>query len=293
VRNERIVVFNNRVFYDFPRWDKTENADALRSDMTSVKVIPTEFESEGATIRGHLVVPDGKGPFHGVCKFHGLPGGPDQTSGIATRLAEADFAVLTFDFRGFRSSEGVFSLSNQIKDARVAISHLLESELTDESWVGVYGASFGGAVAVCAAASDSRIDAVCLRAPVYDTAWFVRRPMVGTVMEEIAAIDPAQVRGIEDPVMRERMIEEMLADALMYNPMKDISKVSPRPLLIVHGTDDVGIDLAGVKHLFEQAHDPKDLVVVEGADHRLSDPRIRRITQDTIVNWFKALVVPR
>ncbi|MGQ4912556.1 MAG: alpha/beta hydrolase [Candidatus Thorarchaeota archaeon] len=290
MRNERIVVTNNRVFYDFPDRDKTENADALWSDMTSVKVIPTEFESDGATVQGHFVISEGEGPFPGICKFHGLPGGPDQTSGIATRFAEAGFVVLTFDFRGFRSSEGVFSLSNQIKDARVAVSHLLESELIDESWVGVYGASFGGAVAVCAAASDSRIDAVCLRAPVYDTAWFVRQPMMSALMEEIAAADSTQVRGIEDTVMREKMIEGMLADSLVYNPMNDISKVSPRPLLIVHGTDDVSIDLAGVKRLFEQARDPKDLIVVEGADHRLSDPQTRRITEDTIVNWFKALV---
>jgi len=57
--------------------------------------------------------------------------------------------------------------------------------------------------------------------------------------------------------------------------------------LIIHGTDDVGIPLAGVKRLYELAGEPKDLVVVDGADHNLSDPRAYEITVNTIVEWFK------
>ena len=74
--------------------------------MSDVRLIPTEFESEGETIKGDFVLPSGAGPFPGICKFHGLPGGADQVSGLSTRLAESGYAVLTFDFRGFRRSEG-------------------------------------------------------------------------------------------------------------------------------------------------------------------------------------------
>jgi dienelactone hydrolase len=131
-----------------------------------VKILPTEFTSEEETIRGRFVLPERKGPFPGICKFHGLPGESDQVSGLATRLAEVGFVVLTFDFRGFRRSDGLFSLAGEIKDARAAISHLLESDLTVNSWCGVYGASFGGAVAVCTLAEDKRVNALCLRAPI-------------------------------------------------------------------------------------------------------------------------------
>ena len=254
--------------------------------MTDIQVLPTEFTSEGETIRGHFVTPPGNGPFPGIVKYHGLPGGSDQISGPATHLAEAGFAVLTFDFRGFRKSDGIFTLSGQITDAKNAISHLLESNLTLDSWSGIYAASWGAAVAVCTLAEDKRIDAICLRAPVYDTLWFSESPMIRPAMEFIAENDPSQIRGITDPKMQDEYLHQMIEDSKVYNPMNEISKISPRPLLIVHGTDDVGIPLAGVKRLYELAGEPKDLVVVEGADHNLSDPRAYEITVNTIVEWL-------
>ena len=97
--------------------------------MQDIRVIPTEFSSEGELLRGNYVIPQGDGPFPGICKFHGLPGSPDQVSGISTKLAEAGFLVLTFDFRGFRRSEGVFSLAGEVTDAESAITHLIDSNL--------------------------------------------------------------------------------------------------------------------------------------------------------------------
>lgn len=254
--------------------------------MVEVEILATQFTSEGETIRGNFVVPSGEGPFPGICKFHGLPGGPDQISGISTKLAEAGFAVLTFDFRGFRQSDGIFTLAGEIKDAKVAITHLLESDLTVESWSGVYAASYGGAIAICALATDPRVNALCLRAPVYDTLWFARSPMIRPTVESILADDPSQFHGLAEPDTQEEILRRMVEDAKVHNPMNEISKISPRPMLIVHGTDDVGVPLAGVKRLYELAGEPKELVIVEGADHNLSDPRAYEITMNTVVEWF-------
>ncbi len=255
--------------------------------MADVEIIPTEFKSEGETIRGYFVTPPGKGPFPGVCKFHGLPGGPDIVGGLATKLADAGFAVLTFDFRGFRQSDGVFALSGQIKDAKHAINHLLESDLTLDSWSGIYAASWGAAVAICTLADDKRPNALCLRAPVYDTLWFSESPMIRPAVDFIIESDPTQMRGIENPEILESILSGMIEDSKIHNPMKEISKISPCPMIIIHGTDDIGIPLAGVKRLYELAGEPKDLVVVEGADHNLSDPRAYEITMNTAVEWFK------
>ncbi|MFX1482657.1 MAG: alpha/beta hydrolase [Promethearchaeota archaeon] len=254
--------------------------------MNQVVIVPTEFASEDQLIRGSFVAPTGDGPFPGICKFHGLPGSPDQISGVATKLAEAGFAVLTFDFRGFRTSDGMFTLAGEIKDAKAAITHLLESELTVDTWSGIYGASYGGAVAVCALAEDTRPNALCLRAPVYDTLWFAQSPMIRPSVEMIIETDSTQIRGIADPDIQEEILHRMVEDSRIHNPMNEIAKISPRPLLIVHGTDDIGIPLAGVKRLYELAAEPKELVIVEGADHILTDPRAYQITMDTVVEWF-------
>ncbi len=254
--------------------------------MSDVEIIPTEFASTGETIKGNFVLPKGEGPFPGICKYHGLPGGPDQVRGVATKLAQAGFAVLTFDFRGFRQSEGLFQLAGQLDDARAAIGHLLDSQLTIDSWAGVYAASWGAAVAVCSIAQDSRVNVVCLRAPVYDTLWFAKSPMIRPAVDYLVETDPAQIRGIENPETQKLMLERMIEDSKIHNPINEISKISPRPMLIIHGSDDVGIDLAGVKRLYELAGEPKDLVVVEGADHELTNPTAYEITMNTVVEWF-------
>ncbi len=259
---------------------------SCESDMVDVEIVPTEFFSQDETIRGNFVVPKIEGPFPGVCKFHGLPGGPNQVRGVATKLAQAGFAVLTFDFRGFRFSDGLFRLAGQIEDAKAAIGHLLESELTINSWSGVYAASWGGAVAICAIAQDSRVNVVCLRAPVYDTLWFATSPMIRPAVDYIVETDPSQIRGIDNHKTQKLILERMVEDAKIHNPMNEISKVSPRPMLIIHGSDDVGIDLAGVKRLYELAGEPKDLVVVEGANHELTNPTVYEITMNTAVQWF-------
>jgi len=254
--------------------------------MPGVKVLPTEFSSGDRVLKGNFVVPDETGPFPGICKFHGLPGGPNQVSGIATLLAQAGFLVLTFDFSGFRKSEGIFRLGRSIEDAVEAVSHLLESELSLGSWMGVYGASYGGAIGVCAAARDPRISVVCLRAPVYDTLWFAQSSMIRPAVDNLVENNPSQIRGIEDPETQELILKNLVDDAKMHNPMNEVSKISPRPLFIIHGSDDEGIDLAGVKRLFEAAGEPKDLFIVEGANHVLSNPTAYEITMKSVVEWF-------
>jgi len=256
-----------------------------------IEVHPTSFISDGETLRGHFVIPRGTGPFPGICKFHGLPGSSDQISGIATRLAEAGFAVLTFNFRGFRSSEGLFRLANQVKDAKLAITHLLKSHNTKGEWVGVYGPSYGGAVAVLAAARDSRISAVGLRAPVYDTLWFAQTLMIPTAVEELAQNAPDQMHGLIDPQSRKDVLRWMIEDAQLLNPMNEIDRVAPRPLFIITGDADLGIDLSGVKQLFAAAKEPKEMVVVKGADHNLSSPAAYETTVNAVIAWFQRQII--
>jgi fermentation-respiration switch protein FrsA (DUF1100 family) len=69
--------------------------------------------------------------------------------------------------------------------------------------------------------------------------------------------------------------------------MNEVSKISPRPLLVVTGAADVRIDVDGVRGLYELAGEPKELVIVEGADHVLSDPRAYEDTVNSVVTWFQ------
>jgi dipeptidyl aminopeptidase/acylaminoacyl peptidase len=250
-----------------------------------MRTIPTEFKSAGETLRGDFLVPSSAGPFPGICEFHGLP---YPETGVAARLASSGFLVLTFDFRGFRRSDGVFRLSREIEDAQNAVTHLLRSKLSMKGWVGVYGASYGGAVAICSAARDKRISCVCARAPVYDTLAFARSPLIQPGVEAVLRSDPEAIHGLTDPDLRRQILEWMIEDRARFNPMNEIPKISPRPPLVIAGDADMSIDLAGVRRLFELAREPKELVVVAGADHELTNRDAYETTMDRAVSWFRS-----
>lgn len=197
--------------------------------------------------------------------------------------------VLTFDFRGFRRSEGIFSLAGEVVDAKNAITHLTNSNLVVPGWVGVYGASYGGAVAVCASALDDRISAVCLRAPVYNTHAFALSPLIRSEVNRIRNETPDEMHGLVDSTTRKRILDLMVDDGRRFNPMNEVSKISPRPLFVITGDADIGIDVDGVSELHDLAGEPKELVIVEGADHVLSDPRAYEDTVNSIVAWFQGV----
>ncbi|MFX1318732.1 MAG: alpha/beta hydrolase [Promethearchaeota archaeon] len=251
----------------------------------TVHVEPTEFTSEGERLRGNFVLPEGPGPFAGICKFHGLPGSTDQVNGIATRLAEAGFAVLTFDFRGFRSSEGIFSLAGEIKDAQAAVKHLMASGHISPEWIGIYAASYGATVAIMEASINPLITAVALRAPVYDPLAFAKSPLVSTAIEQLRQTSPQEVHGLTDPQVRQEVLRNMIRDGIRFNAMKEIHKLEC-PLFIITGNADQGVDLAGVTRLFDAATEPKEMVVVPGADHNLTNPAAYEQTMNAIVTWF-------
>lgn len=254
--------------------------------MTGIEIIPTRFDSEREIVRGNFVKPIGEGPFPGICKFHGLPGSSDQIHGLAMSLANAGFLVLTFDFRGFRQSEGEFSLSGEIEDAKAAVAHLLESVWSRKDWVGVFGASFGGAIAICSAAQDKRIKSICVRAPVYDTERFADSNLAELVFHDTTHSVPDEMHGIRDIVKRRELMEQLKLDAIKHNPMKDIKHLSPRGVFITTGGADALIDIEGVKKLYRLAREPKQMVIVSRADHNLTDDDARRETERGVVDWF-------
>lgn len=255
--------------------------------MSKLQIIPTTFTVKEQVLKGNFVLPTSPGPFPGICKFHGLPGSPDQVHGFAASLAEAGFAVLTFDFRGFRSSEGQFRLAGEVQDAQAAVTHLLDSEYVFKDWVGVYGASYGGAVAVLAAVRDPRISAVCLRAPVFDTLAFAKSPLIVPAVKELLQSMPDVIHGFTDPITRKQILQQMITDAEELNPINEVSKIAPRPLFVITGDADEGIPVDGVRHFFGLAKEPKELVVVKGADHSLTDPHTFQITANEVVAWFQ------
>lgn len=211
-------------------------------------------------------------PPPGLVLCHGFPAGPGGAAAsaqtypeLAQHLAtEAGWAVLTFNFRGTGASPGDFSLGGWLADVRAAVDHLTATEAVSGVWVA--GSSTGGALAICEAAEDERVRGVAaLAAPASFSTW-AGDP--GTFLDHARAIgvvtDPAHPR---DPEAWARELAEI-------RPVSVVAKIPPRPLLLVHGSDDETVPLADARALAETAGESVELRVINQAGHRLRhDPR--------------------
>ena len=66
-----------------------------------------------------------------------------------------------------------------------------------------------------------------------------------------------------------------------------MAEIAPRPLLLVHGSQDETVEVSHAHKLYDRAGKPKQIIIVEGAGHRLrQDDRAVAI----VIDWLKSHV---
>ncbi len=130
----------------------------------------TSFNSHGTSCAAWLYRPDGvdRPPIivmaHGFAAIRAL-----RLDAYATRFAQAGYAALVFDYRGWGDSAGqprrVLDIKAQHADWRAAIAHARTIDGVDSSRVIAWGSSFGGGHALHLAARDQSFAAVIAQVP--------------------------------------------------------------------------------------------------------------------------------
>lgn len=207
----------------------------------------------------------------GLVLCHGFPVAQSQRatpSGyqeLADRLAaDTGWTVMSFSFRGMGQSEGNFSLGGWLTDLEAATDALLTVAGVDAVWL--CGFAAGGALALCAAGEDSRIRGVAAFAPPAD---FGER--ASDARRFVAQARSAGL--IRDPAFPADL-DEWARQLREVRPLSLIGKIPPRPVLIVHGSNDEVVPLLDARALADAAEGQVELRVLVGAGHRLRhDPR--------------------
>ena len=129
--------------------------------------------SGGARVAGDLSLPEGMRPGErrpGLVIGHGFGIVKQSLVPVAEFFRGAGYVVLAIDYRSFGESEGeprgqLFPL-NEVEDFRNGISYLQGRPEVDPEQIGIWGASFGGAIVIWTAAVDRRVKAVVAEVPV-------------------------------------------------------------------------------------------------------------------------------
>ncbi len=209
----------------------------------------------------------------------------DQRSGLSLVPAfhRAGYHVLLFSYRGHALSEGkrgAFTYGEaESRDVDAAVQFLRDIKRVGS--IAVVGHSAGAVSAILSAARNPLVAAVIAVAPFPSVSdvWYTSRPeLVPPFVLDWALWAAEKRRGFD---------REEIA------PLKVIDQIAPRPLLIIHGTEDRRITEEQVRGLFAAALEPKTLWLVEGANHsQIRTPVLEQMSGELIDFLDTALGIP-
>ena len=133
-----------------------------------IAVVDGPHDNQHVVLDATFFTPRGGGRVPAILLAHGFGETKDAVRPQAEQLAQAGFAVLTWTARGFGNSTGQMALDSpdyEVKDVEQLVTWLARQPQVrldgpGDPRVGIAGASYGGGIALLAAAYDHRIDAI-------------------------------------------------------------------------------------------------------------------------------------
>ncbi len=246
----------NQWFY-FPTHDEpaTPIAWGFKFETVSFK------STDGTLLHGWFIPAKGPKSKGTVVFSHGNAGSIGHHLGFVMWLAEADYNVLTYDYRGFGKSAGSVDRRGMVDDVKAAFAYVCKRPDVDSLRLVSYGHSLGGAKSVTALA-EAPVKG--LRAVVIDGAFASYQAMARVVGGQLGA--------------------SLVTDELA--PKDFVGKLSPVPLLVVHGTRDEVVPVSHGRQLFETAHQPKTLFEVKSGRHGDSLARDHGAFRKRMLTWL-------
>ena len=202
-----------------------------------------------------------------VCS-HGLLSAKESPKFIAIgeHMSKAGFCVLRFDFSGCGNSPHRRALSlveGRKSDLDAAMDFALEQPWSDGR-IGLLGSSFGGFLSLLAA--NERPEQI--RATVSWAAPF-----------DISKIHPDR-KHFED-------LRTIFPDRFSLGSPQDLSALGEAArVLLIHGQLDEIVPWSDSVRIYERLNDPKKLMLMRTADHRVSDESWRNRAIQASLEWF-------
>jgi pimeloyl-ACP methyl ester carboxylesterase len=280
------------------------------------------FKSNGLTLAGIVRVPgDVKGNERrpAFIVLHGF--GSRMTAANVLQpcamLEKLGYVTLRFDMPGCGESEGEkgrLICLDQVKATSDALGLLAQHSNVDRERIAVIGSSFGAAVAVYCGGVDARVAAVISASgwghgekkfrgqhPT-PAAWAKftamleegkrHRERTGRSLMvpryDIVPI-PEHLRTHVVPGSIQTFPAETAQSMFDFRANEVVGKIAPRPLLLLHSSDDHVTPVEQSIGLFEHAAQPTELHLFADTDHFMfaeGNTRVHRVVQDWLAQYF-------
>ena len=275
------------------------------------------FPSAGLKLSGVVHVPEDVRPGERRAAFLVLHGFGSNKSSSNTMeptkvLTAMGYVVLRFDMRGCGESEGErgnLICLEQVEDTSSALTFLAKHPSVDPDRIAVVGSSFGGAVAVYTGGVDKRVAAVISNGGWGDGERKFRGQHPGAAWNKFADMlekgqgyrakhgKPMMVPRYDivpiPPHLRTNLAEQSIQDFTwdtarsMYDFRADdvVGKIAPRPLLLLHSSNDSVTPTEQSIEMFKRAGQPSELHLIADVDHFMFAEGNKRVW-DLVRNWL-------
>jgi alpha-beta hydrolase superfamily lysophospholipase len=188
----------------------------------------------------------------------GYRGSKSDLIGIGSALWRAGFNVLLFDYHGHGAYHGapVTLAYRELNDFFTALDYAIDR--VPNALVGVIGFSMGAAIAILGAAQRPDV-----RVVVADSPFATHHDVVSHNIQQVIHIPGQPFATISDYFL----LRSAGYRGRDVAPLRVVSKLAGRPLLLIHGTDDTMIPVNHAHRLFAAAREPKQLWLAPGANH--------------------------
>ena len=220
---------------------------------------------EGVDVVGVLHLPP-SGPAPCVVACHGMGASKDSDKYLllGRDFPEAGLALARFDFRGSGESGGPYrdaTIASRLTDLEAVLEHLARDPALDGRF-GLLGSSLGGFIALWAASRHRRVVPV--------VAW--------NAPANLASLASSKCADVTSPGAA--LVAEVRAGRYVDAP------AGTSHVLVVQGQADDVVPPSHAEMLFERALEPRELCLLPGGDHRLSDPLHRLEAVKRSRDWF-------
>jgi uncharacterized protein len=238
-------------------------ADIYFHSLDGTKLHGWFFRAKTQTVKGTFI------------QFHGNAQNISTHFRSLVWVIEHGYHLFTFDYRGFGRSEGHVSLGGSLDDVLAAImqTRILASSEAGKKLI-LYGQSLGGALAL------------------YTTSTMNDRHDIAVVIADSAF---SSYQGLAREKLANHWLSflfQPLASVLVsdrYAPQRLLAKISPVPLLVIHGDRDEIVPIHHGQGIYDRAMVPKWFWKLEGVGHiQAMSPRYRQY-RDTLLDFLDQL----
>ncbi|MBF0384434.1 MAG: alpha/beta fold hydrolase [Candidatus Omnitrophica bacterium] len=193
-----------------------------------------------------------------------------------------DYDVITFDFRGHGKSSGLFAWTTREENDLTRVIQYAKEE--NYKKIGVIGFSLGAAVSLINAGKEKNIDSlISVSAPT--DFWKINYHFWEPDMIKDLRLNIGK-KGIGKGVRPGNPFRKKI------RPIDIVSKISPLPVLFIHGKKDWLIKPQHSEELYEKAKRPRKLILLASAGHaeRIFDEypdEFLRLCRDWFQKTFK------